>query len=144
MGSQLPRELTWHDDETNKARFLPAFFSGVFVLMAKRRLITLAVTVLATSLVGQVEHAPTVAQCQADQRLWIDEIENRGTHLKYVTIDGWLLEMGDCDKVDPKNHSNYHSTEAEIVAEEALRMEGFIQRHSLWNKFIAEDSAGTR
>jgi hypothetical protein len=59
-------------------------------------------------------------------------------------MDGWLREMGDCDKVDPNNHSNYHDTEAEITVEDALRMEGFIQRHGLWNKFIDEDTAGKR
>jgi hypothetical protein len=37
----------------------------------------LMLAVLTASVAGQVEHAPTVEQCQADQRLWLAEIEVR-------------------------------------------------------------------
>jgi hypothetical protein len=37
-------------------------------------LLVLASLILTASLVGQVEHAPTVAQCQADQRLWLSKL----------------------------------------------------------------------
>ena len=103
------------------------------------------VFILTVSLAGQeVKPALTVAQCQADQRLWLDEAETSHTHLKFVNMDGWLMELHACERVDPDNRSTYHNTESEVIAEQALRMENFIQRHRLWNKFIAEDEAGKR
>ncbi len=108
--------------------------------------LTLAVAIiLSASLTGQqVKHELTAAQCQADQRLWLDEAENSHTHLNFVNMDGWLMELHDCERVDSNNRFIYHNTESEVIAEQALRMESFIQRHGLWNKFINEDSAGKR
>ena len=47
-------------------------------------------------------HAPTVAQCQADQRLWLSQMEP-----EHQTLPIWsamaerIAEMDSCGKVDP-------------------------------------------
>jgi|HubBroStandDraft_6_1064221.scaffolds.fasta_scaffold517911_2 hypothetical protein len=40
-----------------------------------KRHLVLGCLVLAASLAGQVQYAPTVAQCQADQRFWMSKLE---------------------------------------------------------------------
>ena len=114
-----------------------------------KRFVILAVILLGTSVVGQVEHAPTVAQCQADQRLWLAQIEadakdsNKGLPSLEV-IRAWGSEMHNCQEVDPENSHKYYNTQSEIVTEELLRLRNFIVRHDLWDKFLEEDAAGKR
>jgi hypothetical protein len=105
--------------------------------------------ILTASVVGQVEHAPTVAQCQADQRLWLAKIEadaNRDkTGLPNIyAMRAWGLEMTQCKDVDPSNRFKYYNTEAEISTDEMLRLRHFLDRHDLMEKFIEEDAAGKR
>jgi hypothetical protein len=110
-----------------------------------KRSLALGWLVLTASLVGQVEHAPTVAQCQADQKLWLSKVEGPSTGLPgYYTIALWGGEMQDCETVDPSNQFKYYNTMAEITAEEHGRLEHFIERHGSWDTFIAEDTAGKR
>ena len=114
-----------------------------------KRLLVLGWLIFTASLVGQVEHAPTVAQCQADQRLWLAQIEadangdKTGLPTIYV-IRAWGLEMTQCKDVDSINRSKYFNTEAEISTEEMLRLRHFLDRHDLLEKFIDEDAAGKR
>jgi hypothetical protein len=113
--------------------------------MKRQRLLVLVCLILTASLVGQVEHAPTVAQCQADQRLWFSEIEGESSTLpKYDVLSEWAIEMGECKTVDPANFDKYYNLHGEIDAERALRMMHFIERHGLWTQFKAEDAAGKR
>ena len=102
-----------------------------------------SLTILA---VGQeIKHAPTVAQCQADQRLWFSKIEGESSTLpKYDVLSEWAIEMGDCKTVDPVNFNKYYNLHGEIDAERALRMIDFIDRQGLRQKFLAEDAAGKR
>ena len=111
-----------------------------------KRCLVLGWLVLTASLTGQVEHAPTVAQCQADQRLWLSKIEE-GQRERLPTFDvlgDWNTEMLDCQKVDPTNAWSYSNTAGEITAEQATRTLDFITRNDLWKKFMAEDAAGKR
>ena len=114
-----------------------------------KHLLVLGWLVLAASLVGQVEHAPTVAQCQADQRLWLATIEADASGEKtglpniYV-MRAWSVEMGQCKDVDPGNRFKYYNTQAEIATDEMLRLRHFLDRHDLLGKFIEEDAAGKR
>jgi hypothetical protein len=89
-----------------------------------------------------VEHAPTVAQCQAEQRLWRAEIEesvqDHSAHLP--GIHG----IRECEKVDPENRLRYHNIESELTVEEKMRMEDFLHHHQLWDKFITADADGER
>jgi len=112
-----------------------------------KRLLVLGSLILTASLVGQdVQHAPTVAQCQADQRLWDAEIE-KGDSPKLPTFDilrKWSGEMDDCQKVDPDNVEKYANATSAIDILQATRMVRFLHRNDLWGKFIAEDAAGKR
>src|ERR1700723_3112788 len=106
-----------------------------------------AILILTASLAGQVEHAPTVAQCQADQRLWFAQIEadtdaSKSILPTYDVMSAWSVEMLDCRDVDPDNKIMYSNTHREITVERMLRLQHYLDRHQLWDKFKAEDAAG--
>jgi len=113
-----------------------------------KRILILATLILTASLsVGQdVKHAPTVGQCQADQRVWVADIEQVDSPRlpKYSVLSKWSHEMTDCEKVDPDNKGKYYNTGAEIDAMQAIRLMDFLDRHGLWAKFKEEDAAGKR
>jgi hypothetical protein len=112
-----------------------------------KRLLVVGCLVLSASLTGQIEHAPTVAQCQADQRLWFSVIERENSSELVPAFDiltQWHHEMRDCEKVDPDNKWTYYNTGAEINAEKITRMVSFLDRHGLWGQFKNEDAAGKR
>lgn len=95
-----------------------------------------------------VEHAPTVAQCQADQRLWMSKLEvpNGGglLDIPYDTLMAWVHEMGDCEEVDPDWGDKYRNVAHETIARMAARFRDFVWRHNLYDQFIQEDAAGKR
>jgi hypothetical protein len=108
--------------------------------------VALTLFILTAFVTAQIEHAPTVAQCQADQRLWLSQLEgNDRSKLPefYVLLDE-TKEMDACQKVDPPNEQSYYNTGAEMDAEREQRYFHFIQRHNLQDKFIEEDRAGMR
>jgi hypothetical protein len=111
-----------------------------------KHFLVLAVVLAASLTVGQdVQHAPTVAQCQADQTLWLSKVEGPSASLPaYYVIAQWGGEMKDCETVDPSNQLKYYNTMAEITAEEHGRLEHFVDRHGTWDIFIAEGGAGKR
>jgi len=112
-----------------------------------RRFVILVFAVISTSVTGQVEHAPTVEQCQADQRLWLSKLEvlPPDTNLPaFTTLQQWSSEMGDCREVDPRNGWTYFNVEAESNNIQAARMLRFLSRQHLWDKFLEEDAAGKR
>jgi len=114
--------------------------------MMKRRLV-LSWLVLTASLIGQeIKHAPTVAQCQADQRLWLSEVEEGDSPRlpKYNVLSEWDREMTDCATVDPNNKWTYYNTGEEIAEMQDTRLVHFVRRHGLWTQFKAEDDAGQR
>ena len=92
----------------------------------------------------EVKHAPTVEQCRADQRLWSDKLENSSSLPDYKTLMGWFHEMMECKAVDPENRRDYYMVCSEIDAAEVVRLEKFLVRHGLLDKFIEEDKAGKR
>lgn len=92
----------------------------------------------------EIEHAPTVAQCQADQRLWLSELEGDASSIAYTTLRDWSIEMGTCWKVDPTHEAAYYNTYSEATTVEGQRTRTFIQRHQLWERFLTEDAAGKR
>ena len=114
--------------------------------MKRQRLLVLTGLILTASLVGQVEHAPTVAQCQADQRLWISKIEEGDSPRlpAFTVLTQWSHEMIECGKVDPNNEQRYYNTGSEIDEVESNRLLGFLDRHGLYQKFLEEDAAGKR
>jgi hypothetical protein len=107
--------------------------------------------VLTTSLNSQnsqIEHAPTIEQCQADQRLWLSKLEQSPSDglPDYLTLSQWNHEMNDCDKVDSNSSSrfSYLNTGSEIKAEKIGRLLDFLERHNLGRQFMEEDAAGKR
>jgi hypothetical protein len=118
------------------------------------RIHKLALLVVFTGLFAQaqeVKHAPTVEQCRADARLWLAKLEDGNVGMSphspdYPTLDGWRREMWDCKSVDPdKNQTDYyHDAITEIDAVQGMRLEDFLDRHGLYDKFIAEDKSGKR
>ena len=110
-----------------------------------KRFVILAV-ILTASLRGQVEHAPTVAQCQADQKLWLSKIEegHREQLPAFRVLSVWVTEMNDCGRIDTANAWTYSNTSGEIIAEQATRTLDFITRYDLLQKFLEEDAAGKR
>lgn len=67
----------------------------------------------------QLEHAPTDAQCQADERLWLSKLEHdHGVDdVKFKTIEAWQYQMRDCKEVDPPNSNKYLNVITEAEAE---------------------------
>jgi len=55
-----------------------------------------------------VQHAPTVAQCQADRALWVAKLERDfANDTMYETVQAWESEMNQCEDVDPQNGQKY-------------------------------------
>ena len=109
----------------------------------KTSFIILAMLLAVPAIRQEVEHAPTAAQCQADQRLWLSQAEaEHGTD--GVTAHTLALrehEMGQCSVVDPQNTFKYLNTRAETCADEGLRYEQFLARHHLREQFDREEAA---
>ena len=95
------------------------------------------IVVASTATFGQVKHAPTVAHCQADQRLWLSKIEAASTEEasstlpKYAVLKDWAGEMEDCEDVDPDNKAKYYNTGSEVHAEIATRMLNFLKSRTV-------------
>ena len=111
-------------------------------------LLLLMVTPLQLIHAQKVHHAPTVAQCQADQRLWLDnKLEQAPAGLadvSYSELDAWQNEMHDCMAVDPLNNSKYYNIFSEAMTAQNVRLEDFLYLHNLWAQFEAEDAQGKR
>jgi hypothetical protein len=91
----------------------------------------------------EIKHASTVAQCQADQKLWLAE-RDRNDSLPFDALHKRFDEMVDCHNVDPANDHQYYNTASSEAMSMFKRMSQFIQRHKMWDEFQAEDAAGKR
>jgi hypothetical protein len=113
-----------------------------------KHLLVLTCLLLTASLFGQdVEHAPTVAQCQADQRLWLSKLEADPPDTNLPSFDAlslWESEMGDCGEVDNPNYWKYYNTREEASEVQEHRLINFLDRHHLYAQFRAENAAGKR
>lgn len=91
------------------------------------------------------EHSPTVAQCQANQRLWLSKIgEGRPANLPTFDVLTQLQkEMDDCIKVDPSSRWKYYNVMGKSL-HKVVRMIHLMDRHGLSDKFLEEDAAGKR
>lgn len=97
---------------------------------------------------GAIKHAPTVDQCQADQRLWwaqLEAIDPKDAHAlarlpKYTVLEAWEREMSDCSDIDPQHARAYNTAAIEIMACMDRRLTDFFTRHNLWNKYFAEET----
>ena len=110
--------------------------------------VTLCVLLLSLipSLFGQ-DHAPTVEQSRADQRLWITQLIENPEIVKSLTYDQLndrMLEMANCDAVDRDREIVYVETAARFNMKQMVRLLDFVKRHELLDQFRAEDAAGKR
>ena len=94
----------------------------------------------------EVKHAPTIEQCHADQRLWLSKLESEPSivSVSFKELHGWLGEMMECKSVDQPSRDLYYNVAAEISSEQLLRMQYFLDRHHLYDQFVAEDTQGKR
>lgn len=97
---------------------------------------------------AQVKHAPSIEQCRADQRLWQSKLNavESFTEVGAKELVGWGTEMGECLEVDPSPifQKAYADTRADTTAVQAIRMFHFIDRHNLFEQYLAEDAQGKR
>lgn len=103
---------------------------------------------LATSLLAQ-DHAPTVEQCRADQRLWLSQFDNPElvNGLSYYQLSDRMGEMSECIAVDRDDQSRvllYSETASRFNIKQMVRLRDFVKRHGLYDQFIAEDADGKR
>ena len=82
----------------------------------------------------------------ADQRLWQEKLQSfdRSTLPDYMTLDKWFSEMAKCRTLDPENVRQYYHTLGDLGFDQASRLENFLDRHGLFDKFLEEDKAGKR
>jgi hypothetical protein len=96
----------------------------------------------------QTEHAPTVAQCQVDQKLWLPKVQSDSplalTHITVPTLTDWMAEMRARADVDQPNKESYYHTGSDTTARIDVRLVHNLSRHDLWSEFLAEDAAGKR
>jgi hypothetical protein len=109
---------------------------------------------------AQIEHAPSVDQCRADQKLWSAEEDeylakmktgNRSaannTDLGRVAFEQLHErgeEMRNCASVDPQNAIAYMDVGNGFHSIRYDRLMGFLLRHKLSAQFIEEDKKGLR
>lgn len=118
----------------------------------------MAAILIAHPVFGQeIQHAPTVAQCQADQRLWqsqaseyfhtakIPDVKNTVVlNLTAIELLARSMEMSDCYKVDSENVKMYSLTQCTYAQLFSERATNYLKRHDLMKQFFDEDAAGTR
>jgi hypothetical protein len=113
----------------------------------KRLWLLVLVLVSVNSLGSQeVKHAPTVDQCRADQQLWLSKIEDftSSQSVGYELATGWGFVMEGCEKIDPDHLDRYYNTEVEIAVLRVTRLYRFLERHNMYQQFLAEDAQGKR
>ena len=92
------------------------------------------------------DHAPTLAQCQADKNLWYGESGNHLTDinnyldgLSYMEISDRGYEMQQCALVDPHEEYLYRTLRDTFYRAALDRLKNFVARHGLAGQFLKED-----
>ena len=102
-----------------------------------------------------MQHAPTVEQCRADQKLWFSRIsddakaeEAEGLRepvahsISFQQLTFLTLEMHDCARIDPEFKKEYYQTSGDAAVTADNRLVHFLYRHNLYQQFLAEDAQG--
>jgi hypothetical protein len=92
------------------------------------------------------DHAPTVDQCRADQRLWSSQLDTpeEVNALSFRKLNKRSEEMAACSTVDEEHPTSYSLTGARLTLQKESRLFDFVTRHKLFDQFLAEDAAGKR
>jgi len=126
--------------------------------MKKARFLLPLFLLCAIPMTGQIEHAPTPAQCRADADSWgiptwspfgqneaqydnysLKTIKDRSVTAK--VLEARIAQLGQCmktDKVESARSRYSYSQRAYVIAELA-RMAEFMKRHGLQAQFYQED-----
>ena len=115
--------------------------------MKKLWLLLLMITPLQLLHSQEVKHDPTVEQCRDDQRVWTTKLVPLGASVakvSYKELERWYQEMGECGRLDPDHSSDYDHTGYDILVTRVTRLEAFLHRHDLWDKFLDEAAQGKR
>ena len=110
----------------------------------KKAFLLAVVLIAAPAFTQEVQNAPIVAQCQADQRLWHQRMKDKDDPLADTSFRMLLhleAEMQNCRRVDPPNGPLYNLVASEILAVKDNRAFAFIDRHKLLDLFLREDEA---
>ena len=130
----------------------------------RNALVAFSIALVAVAISPQADttdHAPTEAQCQADVRLWLSQVDdyfraviahadqetpNRTdvSRLPIQQLSKRVIEMSDCESVDPKGADVYAQVENELESARKDRYESFVIRHKLEHQLFQEDAAGIR
>jgi hypothetical protein len=96
------------------------------------------------------EHAPTLDQCNADERLWASQLSNVDS-LPYKEVEARENEMTNCattmdtsTETGYRNASSYKSLGSNYRGQMGRRLQTFLIRHNLIDQFLAEDAEGKR
>ena len=96
----------------------------------------------------EAKRAPTVALCQADQRLWRSKLEQAPIpsgvkDVSFMELLNWYPEMKDCINVDPDYRTDYLATLGLVDTRQYMRLVNLLDRHHLTgDQFLAEDERG--
>ena len=124
--------------------------------------LTLILAAFITPAPQEVKHAPTLQSCTADLNLWTAQIPGWPTPsteqiregMKSLTVKEMRereVYVGDCASAYPeikRAKNNEVSTSLYLIMVYDIEIEerlfGFLRRHSLLDKFTAEDETGKR
>jgi len=91
----------------------------------------------------EAKQAPTtVEECRADQRLWVSMKDNATVSFRKLSDLG--TDLFYCVHVDPEWKNVYDLAVVTIDATQLKRLRNFLDRHNLWDQFLAEDAQGKR
>jgi hypothetical protein len=106
-----------------------------------------SIILLATTISNSQDHAPTLEQCRADEKLWWDELNNVPaaiSRLPFSKLVNRFGEMTDCGSVDDDRIADYNRVAGSLTLKMQNRLLHFVDRHHLMGQFMAEDAAGKR
>jgi hypothetical protein len=110
----------------------------------KKTFLLALILIAAPAFTQEVQNAPMVAQCQADQRLWFHRMKDKDDPLADTSFRMLLhleAEMQNCRRVDSPNEPLYNFVVSEILRVKDNRAFAFIDRHKLLDLFLTEDEA---
>lgn len=112
----------------------------------KTALAIIGLALISASGAAAQDHAPLLAQCKADVRLWVSTQQEDAKKLTFWDLNRRHREMMDCSDVDmdSETHPYYEILDHFYALVEEIRYAHFIWRHDLNHQFLAEDKAGAR
>jgi hypothetical protein len=141
-GETDPQRLA---DFAKKQRECVAFklYTSLMKISARISVVIFLLTALS---LGQ-DHAPTVQQCEADQRLWWEQLDTQPeeiSKLSFRKLNQRSGEMADCAVIDEEHINAYNRTSVLLLIQQSSRLANFVVRHNLMSQFLAEDKVGKR